>query len=510
LNGLAGTGKSAIAQTIAERLSANGQLGASFFCSRDYSDRSNLRLIFPTLAIQLARNYAEIRSILIPLIQSKPGIVHESLYKQMNQLIVQPLKDTATSTIFVIDAIDECKDEEPASAILSVLGRLVSEIPKVKFFLTGRPETRIMEGFRLPLMVEATDVFVLHEVEPSQVDNDIRQFFKHGFSELADRRRGLGDWPTEEHLDRLCDRAAGLFVYAVATMKFIGHKNDSPKKRLNFLIQSPESSACEGKIKLKEGTTLDSLYTSILQEAFDDDDPQDDPRIRSVLGAVVLAANPLSPSAIATLSGLDTEEVFPLLSSMQSLLIFREDVEYPVRPFHKTFPDFIVDPTRCTNQRFCISPLDHHPKLLIRCLKLMSQGLVKNMCNLPDAVTNSEVKDLQKRTERYVNEALRYACKSWHKHLLEARTIPTHTQTITTILDRFLKAKFLAWLETLSVLSTARTAIDALEVAARWLEVCPISRFNPLPKFTEAGYRSHRFLILSMSAFVLQPDSSRS
>ena len=35
LNGLAGTGKSTIAQTIAERMFANGQLGASFFCSRD-------------------------------------------------------------------------------------------------------------------------------------------------------------------------------------------------------------------------------------------------------------------------------------------------------------------------------------------------------------------------------------------------------------------------------------------------------------------------------------------
>ena len=53
LNGLAGTGKSTIAQTIAERLFAEGQLGASFFCSRDFEDRSNLDLIFPTLAAQL-------------------------------------------------------------------------------------------------------------------------------------------------------------------------------------------------------------------------------------------------------------------------------------------------------------------------------------------------------------------------------------------------------------------------------------------------------------------------
>jgi hypothetical protein len=45
LNGLAGTGKSTIAQTFAETSFADGKLGASFFCSRDFDDRSNLRTI---------------------------------------------------------------------------------------------------------------------------------------------------------------------------------------------------------------------------------------------------------------------------------------------------------------------------------------------------------------------------------------------------------------------------------------------------------------------------------
>ena len=42
LNGLAGTGKSTIAQTFAEVSFADGKLGASFFCSRDFEDRSSL------------------------------------------------------------------------------------------------------------------------------------------------------------------------------------------------------------------------------------------------------------------------------------------------------------------------------------------------------------------------------------------------------------------------------------------------------------------------------------
>jgi len=79
LNGLAGTGKTTIAQTIAERVFANGQLGASFFCSRDFEDRSNLHFILPTLAVQLARKYAEFRSIFVPLAQSDPGAAYAAV-----------------------------------------------------------------------------------------------------------------------------------------------------------------------------------------------------------------------------------------------------------------------------------------------------------------------------------------------------------------------------------------------------------------------------------------------
>ena len=474
MNGLAGTGKSTIAKTVAERLFADGQLGASFFCSRDFEDRKNLQFIFPTLATQLARKYTGFRSIITPLIQSDPNIAFESLYNQMEKLIVQPLHESGISTVIVIDALDECDDEESASAILSILGRLVSEIPKVKFFLTGRPEPHISVGFRLPLLAKMTDVFVLHEVEPDQVGSDIRLFFKTSFLELMDRRYGLDNWPTEEQLDRLCERAAGLFVYAAATLKFIDNKRREPRKQLDLILQSQ-------KIGAREGKSLDSLYTSILQEGFDDDDPEYDTDARSVLGAVVLAANPLSPSAIAMLLGFNAEDISPLLSSVNSLLITQEGFDHPVRPFHKSFPDFITDPTRCTNPRFHISPPDHHARLLIGCLGLMNRTLEKNMCKLPEAVANSDVGDLKERTEQYINPALRYACMSWHTHLvglIDADTNPAHAPTIIPMLDQFLKTKLLVWLEVLSVLGAVRNAVEALQVTTNWLEVCRISIFN--------------------------------
>ena len=233
--------------TIADRTFADGQLGASFFCSRDFEDRSNINLIFPTLAVQLARKYANFRSHLIPLVRSDPGIAREPLYDQMSKLIVQPLKGSKVPLVIIIDALDECKDEEPVSAVLSILGQFVFEIPKAKFFVTGRPEPRIREGFRLPVLAEATGVFLLHEVEPSQVEKDVRLIFSHAFSDLARRRRGLDDWPTKEQLDLLCERAAGFFVYAVATVKFIDKPKANPRTQLNLLLQSPKSTTREAK-----------------------------------------------------------------------------------------------------------------------------------------------------------------------------------------------------------------------------------------------------------------------
>ena len=466
LNGLAGTGKSTIAQTISKRVFAEDRLGASFFCSRDFQDRSDLHFIFPTLAFQLAHKYHNFRSRLVPLLRSNPDIAHESLYSQMKNLIAEPLRSTGISTVIVIDALDECKDDEPSSAILSVLGRFVSQIPKVKFFITGRPEPRIKTGFRLPLLVDSTHVFVLHDVHSSLINNDIRHFLKHELSELAQRRR-LEQWPSDEHVDLLCQRAGGFFVYAVATVKFLSSKIHLPQSRLAVILKLPESTVPEGKTRLSPNTTLDSLYTSILQAAINEEDPEVDSKVQTIIGTIVLVVNPLPPLAIAELMGLDTQEVILFLTLIQSLLAIDDDSNHPVKPFHKSFPDFITDPSHCTNPRFCISPGQLHFELVTNCLKVMSDGLEPNLLSLPEYSLNSEVKDLQARIDNRVGITLQYACRSWHNHLIETGG---GTTTLIPYLRIFLEENFLAWLEVLSVLGNVGGAAVGLEKLMTWLQ----------------------------------------
>ena len=471
LNGLAGTGKSTIAQTTSQRLFADGRLGASFFCSRDFKDRSDLRLIFPTLSFQLAYRYPDFRSVLVPLLQSNPDIGYESLCNQMEKLIIAPLKEKGISTVIVIDALDECTDDEPQSAILSVMGRLVEEIPQVKFFITGRPEPRIQSGFRLRLLRPLTEIFVLHTVEHSVVNADIRRFLEAQLSALAQRFQ-LNGWPSNEHADLLCRRAAGLFIYAVATVKFLDHKTRSPAQRLDVIVKLPECTTHEGQTRYKNNRTLDSLYTSILEMAFDFDaeDPGEDFRVQSIMGTVVLLVNPLPPSAVAELIGLEAEQVIMILTPIQSLLVLHDDPNQAVKPFHKSFPDFITDPSRCLNKRFCISPGSLHLQLAIDCLKLMNNSLEQNLLSLPDYALNSEVEDLSERVKSHISPALEYACKSWHNHL---NGIRGDTGDFLHILQHFLEKKFLAWLEVVSVLGATRDAIVGLKKLTLWLqEVC--------------------------------------
>jgi len=470
LNGLAGTGKSTITQTVSERVFADGLLGASFFCSRDFEDRSNLQFIFPTLAFQLAHKYPRFRSVLVPLLRSNPGVVHESLFNQMGKLVVGPLKSADISTVIVIDALDECKDEEPASAILSVLGRLIKQVPRVKFFITGRPEPRLKTGFHLPLLVDATSVFVLHDVLPAQVNDDIWLFLKHELSGLA-RRHLLDGWPTDEHIDLLSQRAAGLFVYAVATIKYLDKKFYLPDKQLETIVNFPGSTEYEGV------TSLDSLYLWILGETFHVDDPVIHAKFQSIIGTVSLLVNPIPPSGVAELVGLEIREVLPFLTSIQSLLILNEDPTQPVKPFHKSFPDFITNPSRCTNMRFYISPRDLHLELTMNCLRVMNNSLKQNLLSLPNFSFNVEVKDLQTRINNHISTALQYACKSWHNHLTNAEGDVTD---ILPHLQFFLEKNFLAWLEVASVLGTVRGAADALEKLIPWLQkVCLASSIEP-------------------------------
>ena len=474
LNGLAGTGKSTIAQTFAETTFADGKLGASFFCSRDFTGRSNLQTIFPTLAFQLAYRYPLFREELLQVLKAVPDVGQESLCSQMEKLIIGPFKATPISTLIIIDALDECKDEEPASAILSVLSRYMDEIPNVKFFITGRPEPRIRSGFRLTSLRPITEVFRLHEVEQSSVDGDIKLFFRTQLADISKNRSDcdfIQDWPNLSDIDVLCQKAAGLFIYASTVVKFIAFRHRTPTEQLERIISLPHSTAHEGR------SGIDLLYTQVLEQAVADvDDEEIHRRFKTVVGAVMLVVNPLSVRTLTELLGVSN--ISTTLHSLHSLLLIPNYPEDPIRAFHKSFPDFLTDQNRCQDKWFFVDPAVHHVEILLSCLNLMDKRLKRNICNLDDHADLIGIQDISIQKKDHIGDALEYACCFWTKHLLGIpRTSPCLEEVQGTI-DQFFTTHLLHWIEVLVLTGNLDTGVYAINEVDKWYT--SVSAFNTI------------------------------
>ena len=469
LNGLAGTGKSTIAQTFAETSFSDGKLGASFFCSRDFEDRSNIQKIFPTLAFQLACRFPQFREELLPVLRTNPDIERDSLCSQLETLIIGPFKTTRIRTLIIVDALDECKDEEPASAILSVLSRYIDKIPGVKFFITGRPEPRIRSGFRLELLRPITEVLRLHDVERSSVDSDIKLFFETRLGEIAKNRSDCDlteSWPSPYDINILSRKSAGLFIYASTVIKFVASPYHLPSERLTLIITLPHSTAHEGK------TGIDVLYTQVLEQAFHDLDSGDQEvysRFRLVVGTVLLVSYPLSRKSLSELSENcgTPSHISNTLRSLHSLLLIPMGEVEPIHTFHKSFPDFLTDPGRCKDKRFFIDPPVHHINILFSCLDLMKRKLKRDICNLEE----SNLRDLEDQPalkETWIGDALEYACRFWTKHLAKIPSNGPHVKQVYELVDEFFTTHLLSWIEVLVLTGNLDSSVYALHDIDQW------------------------------------------
>ncbi|GMG38718.1 unnamed protein product [Aspergillus oryzae] len=116
LNGMAGTGKSTIARTVAQSFEKHGLLGASFFFKRGEANRGNAKYLISTIISQLVTRHRRLGSDVLNAIENDPNIASKSLSEQCEKLLCQPLVklhlDQPTTIVIVIDALDECDGED--------------------------------------------------------------------------------------------------------------------------------------------------------------------------------------------------------------------------------------------------------------------------------------------------------------------------------------------------------------------------------------------------------------
>jgi len=466
LNGLAGTGKSTIAQSFTEMIANDGFLGASFFCSRDYLDRKELKNIFPTLAYQLACQFPHFKHHIVTSIKKDPTIAHTSLISQLETLLVKPFSRERISCVIVIDAMDECIDDQPASAILSVLGRFVKQLPLVKFFITGRPEPRIRTGFRLPLLEPLTQIFLLHMVESSSVDNDIQLYLTQRLTTIAKQRSDLdlpNPWPHHDDIITLTKKSSGLFIFASTVARFIESDHHEPNIRLQLVVSEANNTAHEGR------AGIDSLYSQILLHAFSDvPEPEVFVNMRRVLGAIVLAFNPLSRRELSTILGTSTALISTTLRHLHSVILVPTDGSKEIRVFHKSFPDFLQDHQRCTDPRFYVDPTTYHSGMVLSCLELVKELRV-NPCSLPPFTMNQDVLTLPQLLEDKLGGGTRYACSHWARHLRVSLIAGDRIEQVVLSATSMLEM-VPPWIEVMSLENCLGEVIHSMHSLLNWLD----------------------------------------
>ncbi|KAI9764351.1 MAG: hypothetical protein M1840_008489 [Geoglossum simile] len=155
LSGMAGTGKSTIARTVAQSFANQGQLGASFFFKKGEGEHGHATRFFTTIARDLIDHVPGLISGITKALNANPAIPQKALKDQFEKLILHPLSEiqwappTTLAHIIVIDALDKCKREEDIRAILQLLAQTRDMKPmSLHVLVTSRPEFPIRLGFK--------------------------------------------------------------------------------------------------------------------------------------------------------------------------------------------------------------------------------------------------------------------------------------------------------------------------------------------------------------------------
>jgi hypothetical protein len=355
--GPAGFGKSAIAQTVAERCAETGKLAASFFFTRGAGDRARMTGFISTLSYQLTVSVPETKRPIETVLQRDHTIPHQSLENQLQKLIIDPVRLVSPPIhrmAIIIDAVDECNDRGDIAEFIEIIVRASQNhrLP-FRFLVTGRAENHIQEKFAPPESVSATYNLALHEFD-AQVD--IRAFLEFHFSRILKEKPRLMQgiqrpWPSAENIDALVKKSSGLFIFASTLVNFVTDGTAAPQRKLETVLNTLLG--------------LDPLYAEVFNAAC-----RVDPFDR-VIGSIMILREQLFIFDLSCLLQLPTEDILHAVLGIQSIFRIPEDNDKPIELIHASPRDFLMDERR--SKCYFINPPARHASIAVHCLKLLTE-----------------------------------------------------------------------------------------------------------------------------------------
>ncbi|KAF8679983.1 WD40 repeat-like protein [Rhizoctonia solani] len=418
MNGMAGTGKTTIAYSVCETLKNDYQLAGSFFCSRTIPECRQVKYIIPSIAYQLARFSLPFHEELDKTLVADPDTHTLTLKTQYEKLIVEPLLKSQntfpTSFIVVIDALDECENEESVGHVLDLLLSTEYTLP-VRYIVSSRPEKEITR--RMEKRGDANDDprLVLYELDVSSAGSDIDLYMRYELQGVP---------LTNDQISEIVERCGSFFIYASTACRYIkqAYEIDEVNDALGVLMDS----------------------TVIPME-------QDDKNVIDHFHVVGLK----SP-----------EQVDGLLKPLRSVLNVGKENNL-VTPLHASFPDFMLSEDR--SKDLCCERGRRHAEMAKVSLELISKAKPQfNICGLPSShLLDSEVEDLDVRISNSIAKGLPYACQHWPTHLGFAG----HQDKFVGLVHDFFSSRLLLWMEIMNLTKQIHYGTAMIQSVKKWCSV---------------------------------------
>ncbi|KAH0548099.1 hypothetical protein GP486_008168, partial [Trichoglossum hirsutum] len=344
-----------------------------------------------------------------------------------------------------------------------------------RVFITSRPDIPVGLGFSLAPDLDHQD-FILHDISRPTVDNDISTYLQHTLTDIRRKCTFDEEWPGDEALRYLVQKAAGLFIWAATACRFIdeGDASFSSDRLLDILEGDSSDIEPEEELNIIYTKVLDNSTSARLEQHEKD---KAYAILREALGAVVILFSPLPCHSLARLLNIPEQKVGAMLGGLHSILDIPKDPTRSVRLHHPSLRDFLLNPQRCRDPHFWVDEKNTHEAFADHCIQLMSQKLnKKDLCDLgnPGAKPAEVPPD---KIQYYLPPELQYTCKYWVDHLRQSKHRPRDGGRV----HCFLREHLLHWVEApgwIKESSVGIRAIASLESMTNVGHVLNLSKYD--------------------------------
>ncbi|KAF5346093.1 hypothetical protein D9756_010814 [Leucocoprinus leucothites] len=350
MTGAAGVGKSAIAQSCTEAVGE--KLGAAFFFSRS-NGHNDPKYLFTSIAYQLATRNLTYATILDDQLRRDPTIVTKSIGQQFHQLIVAPLKEMTyqghgmDDLLVVVDGLDECSNSQRQREIAEIITTSAyDQTTPLLWAFFSRPGPQIVAAFNSPHAVSSSTRIELPVSRDS--DPEIFNYLRGELKKISEEHTLPVSWPSEGELQTLVDLAAGLFIYAVTVVRFVGaYDSISPPDNIRAIIALNNSNAPTDDSLESPLSELDIFYSHIMESI----PTKVLPSIQRILLATTAFVGGKKAPQNASLLGLSEAQFRGAYRWLYAVLM-PLDSDLCIRFYHSSFMEFLQD--RARSGRFCL------------------------------------------------------------------------------------------------------------------------------------------------------------